>query len=1056
MGTNTNDLRINIAVENREAQARLAATNKAQEAIGATAERTSRQTARSGQVRNQVEKEYEATLKRLERGIASAERRAVTFGLRGVDALRAQRDEMLRLATATGANEQQINRITAAYARMETQARRASTATRGTIPGLAGAGRLASAGLAAAGFVGGAVGLALGVKELVAANAEFERLGFVQQAVARNVGVSNTLLNEQVRVLQDLSLSATEARQIVNQALASRIPAGQIRELTVAARDLSQVIGVDTVQAFETLTAGLAGIRDRFVLAPGIVLDFSKEQDRLAKSLGKTSKELSDQEKQIARLKVVFEFAKQNAGAFEKQEQSLAERTGDIAENFNKLGVAIGGALGTPISLGIDLLNDFLVAAKHGFETLQTLRNSFQRQGAGGLTDAGFMEERIQERLRTLQKIARESQNPTAFKKQLDAQLGGLFPPKELTDEQSRATESARKILESAQMSELSGIAKIIAQRRINIEELGKTAEAIRAINQATAIQIKQEQESIRGRARQAQAGLFGITLDSAQSPIGATLSKETAFQREGQRAADEIPIIQNIQNEILEQERRRLDESRDLNLERLESIGTATIEQKVDLEQRKLEIEIDYLQRSSALTEAKIQQDIARQIAANQDMAEQLYNLQAKLFEETFLAREAAIAKAQQSTANREAELISDSNQRIFDDLQRQAEGVFDALFTRTGNFFTKLSGLFQSLLLTGIKSVLSTQIASLLMGAGFGRGAGGGSGTGAPGLGGLFGGLFGGLGGIGRPGAPGGTGGFAGPVGGSLAPSGGRGALASLFPGAGLAGGSLGSLFGVGGAVTGAVGSGTMGVGTTLGSVLGSTGAGLAGLGLGAYGLYRGGKLGFGMAVGGGALAGFAFGGPVGAAIGAAIGAGAGIIRSLFKTATEKAGQKVKAFYGVEIKDKTILQQIVGIAKQTYGGNLDMAIASPPVRDLVELYSMAYGQGARGFGIDISSARLVQQHGQLYQEPSYRFGAPYVQQSPLPVSGVSAQQPVNIISLSMPSESVADYFRGEQIEFVNNNPRLVEHAVSRAHGQNYNRRGSDAQAREPGTILS
>ena len=57
---------------------------------------------------------------------------------------------------------------------------------------------------------------------------------------------------------------------------------------------------------------------------------------------------------------------------------------------------------------------------------------------------------------------------------------------------------------------------------------------------------------------------------------------------------------------------------------------------------------------------------------------------------------------------------------------------------------------------------------------------------------------------------------------------------------------------------------------------------------------------------------------GGPLGAAIGAGIGFAAGIVRLFVKGAQEKAREKIKATYGVDISYKGLLKQIVDIAKR------------------------------------------------------------------------------------------------------------------------------------------
>ena len=99
--------------------------------------------------------------------------------------------------------------------------------------------------------------------------------------------------------------------------------------------------------------------------------------------------------------------------------------------------------------------------------------------------------------------------------------------------------------------------------------------------------------------------------------------------------------------------------------------------------------------------------------------------------------------------------------------------------------------------------------------------------------------------------------------------------------------------------------------------------------------------------------------------------------------KGAREKARAKIKATYGVDISDKALLQQIVDIAKQAYGGNLDMAIRSQQIRDLVELYAMSTGQKPTGMPGTARPTTLAQMGGSLYQQNG----------SPLPSSAAACR---------------------------------------------------------------
>ena len=139
---------------------------------------------------------------------------------------------------------------------------------------------------------------------------------------------------------------------------------------------------------------------------------------------------------------------------------------------------------------------------------------------------------------------------------------------------------------------------------------------------------------------------------------------------------------------------------------------------------------------------------------------------------------------------------------------------------------------------------------------------------------------------------------------------------------------------------------------------------------------GLQRGGWTGMGEDVAGGAMIGYKFGGPLGAAIGASIGLEAGIVRMFIKGPVEKTKEKVKALYGVDIRDKGVLNQIVQMAKSGFGGNLDMAIRSPQIRDLIQLYAMTTGQKISGMPGAVTPLSLVEKGGSLYQSPQYNNG--------------------------------------------------------------------------------
>jgi len=505
----------------------------------------------------------------------------------------------------------------------------------------------------------------------------------------------------------------------------------------------------------------------------------------------------------------------------------------------------------------------------------------------------------------------------------------------------------------------------------------------------------------------------------------------------------------------------------RDANLRMVEATDARTLEQKIAVEQRKAQIEIDHLETVHEIKQRLFDMETSRMVMdeeshlrrlglraeeINQRIAhltQQRETLRQHLAEQT----DTAIEAAQQSAANRQVDLVRNHNQQMFDSFKRQAEGVFDALLAKSGSVWSAIGNSLKTALLTAIKDVVTSRVAAMLMQMFTGTqvsmmpaSAGGGR------LG-----QLGGLLGIGA--APVfGAGSIATPTftshaGGSGAEMLSKAGLAGLLPG-------LKSFAGIENSIQIAPGVATTWQAATLFQKIGAiarSNAPLLGGGLLAMqGLRQGGLSGMAMSTAGGALIGFKFGGPLGAAIGAGAGAVAGLLRLFVKGAEQKAREKVRAVYGVDISDKALLKQIVDTAKQGFGGNLDVAIRSPQIRDLVELYAMSTGRRTTSRVDVMRPADLIQSGSQLFQAPTYVNSSPLVVQSKLPSFAAVAQQPTTVsLSLQLDGRATTDIMEGRAVHAVVNNPRAVSDASQSARLASVNRTKERAASWEPLTTI-
>jgi hypothetical protein len=235
-----------------------------------------------------------------------------------------------------------------------------------------------------------------------------------------------------------------------------------------------------------------------------------------------------------------------------------------------------------------------------------------------------------------------------------------------------------------------------------------------------------------------------------------------------------------------------------------------------------------------------------------------------------------------------------------------------------------------------------------------------------------------------------------------------------------------SLKSFLGIGGSVQTGPGMATTWQAATMGqkaSAMGRSDAALmGGAALALYGLQRGGKAGVAMT--------------------------AGVARLFVKGAQEKAREKIKATYGVDISDKGVLKQIVEMAKQGFGGNLDMAIRSQPVRDLIELYAMSRGQNTSGMPAVMRPVSLLQQGGSIYQQSAGGLSLNRI--------GAGAPQNAGPIVVNITVPGAKEFFEKETVRVVIENPRAVQSAAMTATRSNAGRREMTSLQMSPGLLTA
>jgi hypothetical protein len=174
---------------------------------------------------------------------------------------------------------------------------------------------------------------------------------------------------------------------------------------------------------------------------------------------------------------------------------------------------------------------------------------------------------------------------------------------------------------------------------------------------------------------------------------------------------------------------------------------------------------------------------------------------------------------------------------------------------------------------------------------------------------------------------------------------------------------------------------------------------------------------------------------GGPLGAAIGGAVGLGIGLGEKLagVETKENEAKRLVRQIYSISI-DNALAKQIAGIAQQSYGGNVGMAVRSEEVRDLLRLWAQTMGQKTSLTAMTPHAASLLESGGRLYQGAVYDNGQAYTYSSGLPTYGGISSQNLPTASpyaggttIMLNPQQTVDLWRTGTAQAMTSNPRLV-----------------------------
>ena len=211
----------------------------------------------------------------------------------------------------------------------------------------AASGRLTGAlGLLAAGFALLKVGDY--IKESALLSARYETLGVVMEVVGRNAGYTKTQMMTATDAIARQGITMVESRESAVKLVQAHVDLKNATVLARIAQDAAVIGHLNSSDAFDRLVNGISRGNVLILRNIGINVNLQSAYRQMADELGKTTKELTENERVQARLNAVIERGADIAGTYEaamgtagKQLTSMQRYVQDlktnIGETFNEV-----------------------------------------------------------------------------------------------------------------------------------------------------------------------------------------------------------------------------------------------------------------------------------------------------------------------------------------------------------------------------------------------------------------------------------------------------------------------------------------------------------------------------------------------------------------------------------------------------------------------------------------------------------------------------------------------------------------------------------------------
>jgi hypothetical protein len=221
--------------------------------------------------------------------------------------------------------------------------------------------------------------------------ARVETLGVVTETLGRNVGKTKDEIRALEKAVADQGITLRAARTSIALMIQSNIDLSNAVDLAAEAQNAAVIAGIDSSEAFQRLVFTITSGNVRMARTLGLQVSFQEAYEKTAESLGKTTLELTQQEKIQARTAEVLKAGTRIVGAYDSAMETAGKKVTSLNRHIEE-STRIMGELFLPLFAdAVDLLTEFLEKIEEASQAQQrgiaaTVASASAIAGLSGVT----------------------------------------------------------------------------------------------------------------------------------------------------------------------------------------------------------------------------------------------------------------------------------------------------------------------------------------------------------------------------------------------------------------------------------------------------------------------------------------------------------------------------------------------------------------------------------------------------------------------------------------------------------------------------------------------